>query len=121
LSYTTFNYGDVKISNSTLKPGQKITVSTTVTNNGPVAGEEEVLLYIRDLVGTSIRPVKELKGFEKVSLQPGETKTVNFTISEDMLRFYNSQLKFVSEAGDFKAFVGANSRDVKEIDFKLVK
>lgn len=121
LSYTTFNYGDVKISNNTLKPGQKITVTTTVTNSGSVAGEEVVQLYIRDLVGTSTRPVKELKGFQKISLQPGETKTVSFSISEDMLRFYNSQLKFVSEAGDFKAFVGTNSRDVKEVDFKLVK
>jgi len=121
LSYTTFNYGDVKISNNTLKPGQKITVTTTLTNSGSVAGEEVVQLYIRDLVCTSTRPVKELKGFEKVSLKPGETKTVNFTITEDMLRFYNSQLKFVSEAGDFKAFVGTNSRDVKEVNFKLVK
>ena len=121
LSYTTFNYGDVKISNNTLKPGQKITVTTTLTNSGSVAGEEVVQLYIRDLVGTSTRPVKELKGFEKVSLKPGETKTVNFTITEDMLRFYNNQLKFVSEAGDFKAFVGTNSRDVKEVNFKLVK
>ncbi|MDQ8005201.1 MAG: beta-glucosidase BglX [Pedobacter sp.] len=121
LSYTTFNYGDVKISNNTLKPGQKITVTITVTNSGSVAGEEVVQLYIRDLVGTSTRPVKELKGFQKISLKPGETKTVSFSITEDMLRFYNSQLKFVSEAGDFKAFVGTNSRDVKEVDFKLVK
>lgn len=121
LSYTTFTYGDVKLSNSTLKPTQKITVSTTVTNAGKVAGEEVVQLYIRDLVGTSTRPVKELKGFQKINLQPGETKTVNFTITEDMLRFYNSQLKFVSEVGDFKAFVGTNSRDVKEVNFKLVK
>lgn len=121
LSYTTFTYGDVKLSNSTLKPTQKITVSTTVTNSGNVAGEEVVQLYIRDLVGTSTRPVKELKGFQKINLQSGETKTVNFTITEDMLRFYNSQLKFVSEAGDFKAFVGTNSRDVKEVNFKLVK
>lgn len=121
LSYTTFSYGDVKVSNNTLKPGQKITVSTTVSNTGNRAGQEVVQLYIRDLVGSSTRPVKELKGFEKISLQPGETKTVSFTISEETLKFYNSQLKFVAEAGDFKAFVGANSRDVKEVDFKLVK
>ncbi len=121
LSYTTFTYGDVKISSNTLKPGQKINLTTTVTNSGSIAGEEVVQLYIRDLVGTSTRPVKELKGFQKISLQPGETKTVTFAISEEMLRFYNSQLKFVSEAGDFKAFVGTNSRDVKAVDFKLVK
>lgn len=121
LSYTAFSYGDVKISSNTLKLGQKITVSTTVTNSGKVAGEEVVQLYIRDLVGTSTRPVKELKGFQKINLQPGETKTVTFAITEEMLRFYNNQLKFVSEAGDFKAFIGTNSRDVKEVDFKLVK
>ena len=121
LSYTTFSYGNVKVSSNTLKPGQKITVSTTVSNTGNRAGQEVVQLYIRDLVGSSTRPVKELKGFEKISLQPGETKTVSFTISEETLKFYNSQLKFVAEAGDFKAFVGANSRDVKEVDFKLVK
>jgi len=121
LSYTTFNYGDIKISNNTLKPGQKITVSTTLTNSGKRTGEEVVQLYIRDLVGTSTRPVKELKGFQKISLQPGETKNVTFTISEEMLRFYNNELKFVSEAGDFKAFIGTNSRDVKEVDFKLAK
>jgi beta-glucosidase len=121
LSYTTFTYGDIKLSNNSLRPGQKISVSTTVTNSGKYAGEEVVQLYIRDLVGTSTRPVKELKGFQKIRLQPGETKTVSFEISEDMLRFYNSQLKYVSEAGDFKAFIGTNARDVKEVDFKLVK
>lgn len=121
LSYTTFTYGDVKISNNTLKPGQKITLTTTITNSGKYAGEEVAQLYIRDLVGTSTRPVKELKGFQKINLQPGETKTVTFTITEEMLRFYNNELKFVSEAGDFKAFVGTNSRDAKAVDFKLVK
>ncbi|MFN0292622.1 beta-glucosidase BglX [Pedobacter helvus] len=121
LSYTTFTYDDVKISNNTLKPGQKITLTTTITNSGKYAGEEVAQLYIRDLVGTSTRPVKELKGFQKINLQPGETKTVTFTITEEMLRFYNNELKFVSEAGDFKAFVGTNSRDVKAVDFKLVK
>ncbi len=121
LSYTTFTYGDVKISNNTLKPGQKITLTTTITNSGKYAGEEVAQLYIRDLVGTSTRPVKELKGFQKINLQTGETKTVTFTITEEMLRFYNNELKFVSEAGDFKAFVGTNSRDAKAVDFKLVK
>ncbi len=121
LSYTTFTYGDIKISSNNLKPGQKIKLTTTVTNSGKYAGEEVVQLYVRDLVGTSTRPVKELKGFQKINLQPGETKTVTFEIGEEMLRFYNSQLKYVSEAGDFKAFIGTNSRDVKEVDFKLVK
>jgi beta-glucosidase len=121
LSYTTFNYGDVKLSNNTIKPGQKLTASVTVNNTGKTAGEEIVQLYIRDLVGTSTRPVKELKGFRKINLQPGESKVVTFTLSEEDLKFYNSNLKFVAEPGDFKVFIGANSRDVKEADFKLVK
>lgn len=121
LSYTTFDYSNFKLSSNTLKPGQKLTAYVTITNTGKVAGEEIVQLYTRDLVGTSTRPVKELKGFQKIMLQPGESKVVTFNITEEDLKFYNSDLKFVAEAGDFKAFVGPNVRDVKEVDFKLVK
>ena len=121
LSYTTFAYSDMKLSATSLKAGQSIQASIKITNTGKIAGEEVVQLYTRDLVGTSTRPVKELKGFQKIMLQPGESKTVSFTIKENMLRFYNSKLQFVSEAGDFKAFIGSNSRDVKEADFKLIK
>ena len=121
LSYTTFSYGDVKLSATTLKPGQKLTASVTVTNTGKIAGEETVQLYTRDLVGTSTRPVKELKGFEKIKLQPGESKVINFALTEEALKFYNSDLKFVAEAGDFKVFIGPNVRDVKEADFRLIK
>ncbi|MFI5452058.1 beta-glucosidase BglX [Pedobacter sp. UC225_61] len=121
LSYTTFTYGDLKLSSNTLKPSQKITVTTTITNTGKLAGEEIVQLYIRDLVGTSTRPVKELKGFQKIKLQPGESKMVTFNLTEEDLKFYTSDLKFIAEPGDFKVFVGSNVRDVKEADFKLVK
>jgi beta-glucosidase len=121
LSYTTFTYGDLKLSSNTLKPGQKITATTTITNTGKLAGEEIVQLYTRDLVGTSTRPVKELKGFQKIKLQPGESKVVTFNLTEEDLKFYTSDLKFVAEPGDFKAFVGPNVRDVKEADFKLIK
>ncbi|MES2447799.1 MAG: beta-glucosidase BglX [Bacteroidota bacterium] len=121
LSYTTFDYSNFKLSSNTLKPGQKLTAYVTITNTGKVAGEEIVQLYTRDLVGTSTRPVKELKGFQKISLQPGESKVVTFNITEEDLKFFNSDLKFVAEAGDFKVFVGPNVRDVKEVDFKLVK
>jgi len=121
LSYTTFTYGDLKLSSSTLKPSQKITVSTTITNTGKLAGEEIVQLYIRDLVGTSTRPVKELKGFQKIKLQSGESKMVTFNLTEGDLKYYTSDLKFVAEPGDFKVFVGSNVRDVKEANFKLVK
>ena len=121
LSYTTFNYGDIKLSSTALKPGQQITATIAITNTGKVVGEEVVQLYIRDLVGTITRPVKELKGFQKIMLQPGQTKMVSFTLNEEALKFYNSDLKFVAEPGDFKIFIGGNSRDVKEANFTLMK
>ena len=119
LSYTHFSYSDIKLSSSSMKPGQKITASITVTNTGNKDGKEVVQLYIRDLVGSSTRPVKELKGFQKISLKAGESKTVSFDITVNDLKYYNYDLKFVAEPGDFKIFIGGNSRDVKEADFKL--
>lgn len=119
LSYTTFSYGDIKLSNTSFKPGGKLTASVTVTNTGNMTGKEVVQLYIRDLVGTSTRPVKELKGFQKIELKPGEVKTVSFDITVNELKYYNYDLKYVAEPGDFKVFIGGNSRDVREVDFKL--
>jgi beta-glucosidase len=98
-----------------------ITARVTVTNSGSREGKEVVQLYIRDVVGSVTRPVKELKGFQKIELQPGESKEVTFKITNDDLKFYNYDLKYVSEPGDFKVFIGGNSRDVKEADFKLSK
>jgi beta-glucosidase len=121
LSYSTFTYDTVKLSQTTMRPGQSITASVMVKNTGNVAGEETVQLYIRDLVGSVARPVKELKGFQKVMLNAGELKKVEFTITEKDLKFYNSELKYVAEPGDFKLFIGTNSRDVKEAAFRLVK
>jgi beta-glucosidase len=92
-----------------------------LTNTGTRSGKETVQLYIRDLVGSITRPVKELKGFQQITLQPGETKKVSFTISVDDLKFYNSDLKYTYEPGDFKVFIGTNSEAVKEAAFKLVK
>ncbi len=119
ISYTTFNYSDIKLSSSGLKSGQKITAAISITNNGKYDGIETAQLYIRDMVGSITRPVKELKGFQRVNLKPGESKTVTFTISDEDLKFYNSDLKYASEPGDFKLFIGGNSRDVKEAAFKL--
>lgn len=119
LSYTQFSYGDIRLSDSLLRSGQSITASVTVTNSGSLEGKEVVQLYIRDMVGSITRPVKELKGFQKISLKPGESKQVSFRIDEEMLKFYNSDLKFVAEPGAFKLFIGTNSRDVKEVNFKL--
>lgn len=121
LSYAQFSYSDVTLNAKQIKAGQKITATVTVTNTGSRAGAEVVQLYIRDMVASISRPVKELKGFKKISLNAGESKTVTFTISVEDLKFYNSDLKFVAEPGEFKLFVGGNSRDVKEAGFELIK
>jgi len=120
LSYSSFYYSDIKLSSNTLKAGQTITATVTVSNNSKVDGKEVVQLYTRDLVGSITRPVKELKGFQKIELKAGESKTVTFTIGVNDLKFYNGDLKFVAEPGDFKLFIGGNSRDVKEASFKLL-
>lgn len=119
LSYTTFTYSDIALSSNFLKGNQAITATVTITNAGNVAGKEVVQLYTRQLVGSITRPVKELKGFQKIALRAGESKKVTFTISNKDLKFYNSDLKYVAEPGNYKLFIGGNSRDVKEADFKL--
>ncbi|WP_412465857.1 beta-glucosidase BglX [Pedobacter sp. KLB.chiD] len=119
LSYTSFNYSDVKLSANTLSKGKSITASVTLSNTGKYEGKEVVQLYIQDLVGSITRPVKELKGFQKINLKAGERKTVTFKITENELKFYNSDLKFIAEPGDFKVFIGTNSHDVKEASFTL--
>jgi beta-glucosidase len=113
LSYSKFYYGNMKVSATQLKGNQTLTVSVPVTNNGKVAGKEVVQLYIRDVVGSTTRPVKELKNFDKVLIQPGETKTVTFTITPEDLKFYNYDLQFDWEAGDFDIMIGPNSREVQ--------
>jgi len=120
LSYTTFEYGDISLSKNNIKSSEKIEVKISVKNTGNYDGQEVVQLYIRDMVGSITRPVKELKGFQKVFIKKGETKEVIFTIGVDDLKFYNSDLNFVAEPGDFKVFVGGNSRDVKEAGFRLL-
>ena len=119
LSYTTFSYSDIKLNKTSMKINESITASVTITNTGKYDGEEVVQLYIRDLVGSITRPVKELKGFQKIKLKAGESKQVSFSININDLKFYNSELKFVSEPGDFILFIGTNSNDVKETSFKL--
>lgn len=119
LSYTTFEYGDVTLSATSMTASETLTASIKVTNTGKVAGKEVVQLYVRDLVGSVTRPVKELKGFEKISLEPGESKTVSFPITTEMLKFYNYDLKHVWEPGDFDVMIGGNSRDVKTARFTL--
>jgi beta-glucosidase len=112
LSYTTFEYGDLKLSNTDLKGDQKLQASIELKNTGKYDGAEVVQLYIRDLVASITRPVKELKGFQKVALKAGESKTVTFEITPEDLKFYNYDLDFDWEPGEFEIMVGGNSRDV---------
>ena len=121
LSYTTFSYGDVKLSSNNLKANETLTASVTITNTGLVAGKETVQLYIRDLVGSSTRPVKELKGFKKIDLLAGESKTVSFSITTDDLKFYNNHLIFDWEAGEFEIMVGPDSKNIKTEKVQWVK
>jgi len=119
LSYTTFSYGDLSLSKKEIKPNEQLQVKITVTNTGKYDGEETVQLYIHDLVASVTQPVKELKKFQKIFLRSGESREISFLLGADDLKFYNSDLKYIYEPGDFKVFVGGNSRDVKEADFKL--
>ena len=117
LSYTSFQYSDISLSSSKLKGAQKLTATITVTNTGKYAGEEVVQLYLRDLVASNTRPLKELKGFQKIALQPGESKQVSFTLTPDDLKFYDHNLKYAWEPGEFTLFIGGNSRDTKSSNF----
>lgn len=119
LSYTTFTYENLKISSDTMHENDTLTVSIDVTNTGDYDGKEVVQLYIRDLVGSVTRPVKELKGFQKVALKKGETKTVSFNLTVEDLKFYNYDLDFVAEPGDFEVFVGADSSTEQKLGFTL--
>lgn len=113
LSYTTFSYSDIKLDKTSLKGNQALNASVTVTNTGSRTGKEIVQLYIRDVVGSVTRPVKELKGFQKIELKPGESRNISFTITPDDLKFYNYDLKYDWEPGEFTIMIGSNSRDVK--------
>ena len=121
LSYTSFEYGAMQVSSNNLKGNQKLRVTIPVKNTGKYTGKEVVQLYIRDEVGTITRPVKELKGFQKIELAAGETREVVFEITPELLKFYNSDLKFDWESGDFQIMVGPNSRDVKTVKVNWVK
>lgn len=119
LSYTTFAYSDISLSQTSMNMQGVLTASVNVTNTGAFPGGEVVQLYIRDLVGSTTRPVKELKGFERIYLQPGQTRTVTFKIAPEMLKFYNYDLQYVVEPGDFSIMIGPNSRDVQTAQFTL--
>src|SRR5690606_20897172 len=115
LSYTSFTYSDMSVSNTNPKGNQTVQVSVNVKNSGNYDGAEVVQLYIRDLVGSITRPVKELKGFQKVFIKKGESKKVTFNITPEDLKFYNNSLKYDWEAGEFEIMTGTNSQEVQRI------
>ncbi|MGM9856818.1 MAG: beta-glucosidase BglX [Candidatus Limisoma sp.] len=119
LSYTTFDYSDLTLSAAEMSVNGAIEASVTITNTGNYDADEVVQMYIRDMVGSVVRPVKELKGFQRISLKKGESKKVTFTIDAELLKFYNAKLDFVCEPGEFEVMVGPNSRDVKVKKFFL--
>ena len=120
LSYTTFRYSDLSISSPKMKKGMTIEATVTVTNTGKVTGEETVQLYVRDLVGSVTRPVKLLKGFQKVTIPPGESRKVTFTIDDEMLSFWRRDMTFGVEEGDFYVMVGGSSADLLQASFVLL-
>lgn len=121
LSYSNFNYSQLTLSSDTMTASESLVASVTVTNDSAVAGVETVQLYLRDLVGEVVRPLKELKGFQKVSLAAGESKTVRFTITEDLLRYVHPNQIASSDAGSFTLTIGGSSVSGLSSDFQLIK
>jgi beta-glucosidase len=119
LSYTQFSYSEIELSKSTITLNDSLDVSVNITNSGDVTGSEIAQLYIRDLVGSVTRPVKELKGFRKITLQPRESRNIHFTITIDDLSFYRQDMSYGAEPGKFKVFVGTSSAETKEAEFEL--
>jgi len=121
LSYTTFDYKELKFSKTKMSKDETIEVSFNISNTGKYDGEEVIQLYLRDRVGSVVRPVKELKDFKKIILKAGETKTVLFTITDDKLQFYNKDLEYLSENGEFDIMIGSSSDDIRlHGEFELV-
>lgn len=116
LSYTTFQYSNLQLSSRSMKRVEKIFASVTITNTGKFSGEEIVQLYLRDIVGSVVRPVMELKDFRKIKLAAGESKTVTFTIDKEKLSFYNQKAEWIAEPGDVDLMIGASSRDIRVKD-----
>ena len=121
LSYTSFEYSNIKIDNKNLIPGETLNVSVDLKNTGNYSGKEVVQLYIKDRFASVTRPVRELKGFEMVMLSPAETKTINFEISESLLKFYTANETWESESGFFDIFIGTNSNANLQESFELIK
>jgi len=113
LSYTTFTYSNLRFSKKSMLKNEKITVSFDLQNTGKYPGEEVAQFYLRQMIAQPVRPIKEMKGFEKIMLQPGETKTITFTIDKEKLAFYNDQLERITQPGEFKLMIGSASDDIR--------
>ena len=120
MGYTSFSYGPVRLSGDRLGDGQTITATVTLTNTGDREGTETVQLYLTDLFGSVVRPVKQLRGFRRVSLQPGEREEVSFDITPDMLSFYNIDMKYTWEPGTCKVNIAGDSATENSAVFELV-
>ena len=120
LTYTEFAYTDVKLNRTTMTKEDTLTATVTVANIGSREAVETVQLYLTDVKGSVVRPIKMLKGFRKVSLKPGESKEVSFEIKEEMLRFYNIDMEFTSEPGEFMAWIGTDSDTKNGASFRMV-
>jgi len=121
LSYTTFEYSQLKLSSKQISISENIKISAVIKNTGKVAGDEIVQLYIKDKIASVVRPVKELKGFGKISLEPGETKTVTFELTPELLSMYDLNMNFVVEPGEFEVMIGSSSEDIRLSSVFLVK
>jgi beta-glucosidase len=121
LSYTNFEYSKLQLSSPKISAKEKLKISVTVSNTGRYDGEEVVQLYIRDLVGSVTRPVRELKGFKRVKLKSGESTSVTLELDIESLKFYNADMKFEAEPGDFEIFVGGNPETLLKAKFELVE
>ncbi|SFC76706.1 beta-glucosidase [Bacillus sp. 491mf] len=121
LSYTSFTYSEIELDKNQMTFGDEIQASVIVMNNGNMSGEEIVQLYVQDLYGSVVRPVKELKGFKKVYLNSGESTRVTFTITEEDLKYYTSHLNYKAEEGEFKLYIGTNAKELKEVAFELLE
>lgn len=120
LSYCSFKYVDLKLNKDWIQENDNIIVTVTVKNQSEYSGYEVIQLYIQDMYGSIVRPVKELKAFKKVFFRPYEVKFISFDIDVDMLKFWNDKLEFVAEEGEFKVFVGGDSENVLEKEFSLI-
>ena len=119
LSYTEFSYSPIKLNTNKIGFDETLIASVTVTNTGERFGEEIVQLYIQDIFGSVVRPVKELKGFNKIALEPNESREVRFNISAADLAFYTVDMSYKAEPGDFKLYIGSSSEDLQSADFNL--